>query len=216
MGNRMANLQKSILLLAKLFPTVDFSSDCIDFNFNECSEFDEGADNIEGSMSSLGCRNAVFNLSPVYETEPWGNNDQPWFLNCILEIRVSSEFRNRDSEISAFSLKQAVMFKFFGLTRLIEKLMGRDTANCEKWAERIIDIDLLVFDDMIYNSSDLVVPHPFITKRMFVLKPLYDILPRTKIPGFSFDLEQLIELCEDNGIVKKYQPIYLLQDDYYQ
>jgi dihydropteroate synthase/2-amino-4-hydroxy-6-hydroxymethyldihydropteridine diphosphokinase len=101
---------------------------------------------------------AVEAISPVYETAPWGMTDQPDFLNICLLGRT----RVTPHEL----LKQ---FKS------IEAALGRQPG--ERWGPRVIDIDLIFYDDVIIDDDRLSVPHPQLSQRLFVLAPLADIAP---------------------------------------
>jgi 2-amino-4-hydroxy-6-hydroxymethyldihydropteridine diphosphokinase len=93
-----------------------------------------------------------------YATEPWGNTDQDWFVNAA--IAVATGLGPRELLIRC---------------KDIERRMGR--VATEKWGPRIIDLDLLVYRDTALNDADLVLPHPQIGARAFVLAPLMDIAP---------------------------------------
>lgn len=101
-----------------------------------------------------------------YATEPWGKTDQDWFVNAC--ISVATELTPREL-----------------LTRCkeIERRMGR--VATEKWGPRIIDLDLLVYRDTALNDPDLILPHPHIGARAFVLAPLMDVAPDLVINGKS-------------------------------
>ncbi len=101
-----------------------------------------------------------------YATEPWGNTDQDWFVNAA--IAVATQLTPRQL-----------------LTRCksIEREMGR--VATEKWGPRIIDLDLLVYRDTALDELDLVLPHPHIGARAFVLAPLMDLAPELVIGGTS-------------------------------
>lgn len=103
-----------------------------------------------------GCE--VQRLSRLYETEPVGPQDQGWFVNAVLRL---------GTERSPQELLDAV--------KQIERDMGREPA--ERWGPRLIDIDLLLYGQETVASDDLVVPHPELWKRRFVLAPLLDVLP---------------------------------------
>lgn len=101
-----------------------------------------------------------------YATEPWGKTDQDWFVNAA--IAVATDLAPRDLLIRC---------------KEIERRMGRVAR--EKWGPRIIDLDLLVYRDTALNDVDLVLPHPHIGARAFVLAPLMDIAPDLVISGRS-------------------------------
>ena len=94
--------------------------------------------------------------SSIYETEPWGELDQAMFLNQV--VGFESEKTPRELLV---------------LCKDIERKMGRKKRG--KWREREIDLDLLFCGDLVVNEEDLIVPHPYIMQREFVLKPLKEI-----------------------------------------
>lgn len=101
---------------------------------------------------------AVEAISPVYETAPWGMTEQPDFLNICLLGRTR--------------LSPHKLLKQF---KAIERALGRQPG--ERWGPRIIDIDLIFYDDAIIDDEVLSVPHPQLSQRLFVLAPLADIAP---------------------------------------
>ncbi|MEG1641633.1 MAG: 2-amino-4-hydroxy-6-hydroxymethyldihydropteridine diphosphokinase [Synergistaceae bacterium] len=96
--------------------------------------------------------------SSVWETEPWGDADQDSFFNmCITAL---------------YDLDESTMLKQL---KNIEKRMGREKTR--HWGPRIIDIDIILVDDVVYKSDLLEIPHPLMHLRSFVLKPLAEIAP---------------------------------------
>ena len=100
----------------------------------------------------------VTRRSSMYETKPWGYADQPMFIN----MAVAADTTLTPAELLA-------------LLKKIESDMGRQAGI--KWGPRIIDLDILLFDDITINEQDLVIPHPLMHKRDFVLGPLTEIAP---------------------------------------
>ncbi len=101
---------------------------------------------------------ALLSCSPIYETKPWGYVDQPNFLNGVAEIETD--------------LSPAL---FLGALLGIEAAMGR--IRTIKNGPRVIDLDLLLYDNVVSNTEELILPHPRMLERAFVLKPLIDLLP---------------------------------------
>ncbi|HEY3404466.1 MAG TPA: 2-amino-4-hydroxy-6-hydroxymethyldihydropteridine diphosphokinase [Ohtaekwangia sp.] len=122
--------------------------------------------------------------SSVYQTAAWGNEDQPAFLNQVLEITTS------------LTPEQALK-----CVLQIERSMGRE--RNEKWGERNIDIDILFYENYIISSGQLTVPHPEIANRRFVLLPLAEIAPYFVHPVLHKTIEELLEICGDNLSVEK-------------
>ncbi|MEJ0105614.1 MAG: 2-amino-4-hydroxy-6-hydroxymethyldihydropteridine diphosphokinase [Bacteroidota bacterium] len=127
----------------------------------------------------------VMKVSSLYETAAWGNTDQPPFLNQALGIETD------------FNAKQLIRHIL-----KIEKLMGR--IRKEKYGPRIIDIDILLFNQEIYDYSFLKVPHPELQNRRFALMPLAEIAADIIHPVFNKTISQLLIECEDELDVKKY------------
>jgi len=123
--------------------------------------------------------------SGLYATAAWGNTDQPDFLNQVIVIETKQ---------SAKETLQTVLS--------IEKKMGR--VRTVKNAPRIIDIDILFFNKEIIHQPDLIVPHPEIQNRRFVLIPLNEIAPRFIHPVFNKSVHELLKLCNDQLNVKKF------------
>ena len=122
-------------------------------------------------------------LSPVYETAAWGITDQPAFLNQVVEVQTT---------LGPFALLDLILD--------IEQRMGR--IRRKKWGERIIDLDILLYDSLLLRSDRLAIPHPYLTERLFVLAPLADIIPDRIVPGYRRTVSQLLAQCKDQSIAK--------------
>ena len=105
----------------------------------------------------------VIRSSRVYETEPVGP-PQPAYLNAVVEVRTDLEPRDLLKE-----------------TQAVEDELGR--VRAERWGPRTIDIDVLTFDERVIDEPDLVVPHPLMHERGFVLVPLGELDPDPMLPG---------------------------------
>jgi len=104
--------------------------------------------------------------SSDYRTPPWGVTDQPPFINCTIAVETALAPR-------------ALLDRALS----VERALGRDRANEQRWGPRTIDIDLLAYDDLSLNEPDLVLPHPRLFERAFVLVPLAEIAPDRRIAG---------------------------------
>lgn len=113
-------------------------------------------------------------LSSMYETKPYGLTDQPDFINMAVEIAT---------EIKPIELLSAF--------KNIEHKMGRNEGI--KWGPRIIDIDIIFYDDIIFESSELKIPHLHLHKRDFVLRPMSEIAPNKKHPLKNKTVTELLE-----------------------
>lgn len=127
--------------------------------------------------------------SPLYYTEPLTKDGetQPWYLNGVFEI------------VTSLSLHQL----FFAL-KDIEKAMGR--SGRKKWAPRIVDLDLLFYDSVIYSDDLLTLPHQEIANRLFVLLPLHDLAPDLMHPEFEMPVRELLQANQDALKVTRYCP----------
>jgi 2-amino-4-hydroxy-6-hydroxymethyldihydropteridine diphosphokinase len=127
----------------------------------------------------------ILNSSSLYETAAWGKTDQPSFLNQALEI---------ETKLNAKRLMKRIL--------KLEKMMGRERK--EKYGPRIIDIDILLFNEEQYDYPFLKIPHPEMQNRRFALTPLAEIAPDLRHPVFKKSISQLLKECPDQSGVKKY------------
>lgn len=137
------------------------------------------------NIDRSGCR--ILRQSAVYETAPWGRTDQPDFLNQALEVETSLE-------------APALMDVLLG----IEERMGR--RRTEKYGARIIDIDILFFNDVVIRTPHLTVPHPEVQNRRFALAPMDEIAASYIHPVTGTSIHDLLLACPDRLEVKKIQP----------
>jgi len=109
---------------------------------------------------------ALLARSSDYITPPWGEEDQPPFINACIEIETSL-----DPHALLFSLHK------------VEKKFGRDRDNETRWGPRTLDLDLIAYDDIRLDKLELTLPHPRLFERAFVLVPLAEIAPERVIAG---------------------------------
>ncbi len=126
-------------------------------------------------------------VSPVYETEAWGVENQQAYLNLCLELHT---------ELSSSVLLQILLS--------IEKELGRERTGSAVYESRTIDIDILFFNNDVINSTMLIVPHPRLHLRKFVLIPLNDIAPNYLHPVLNTTIFNLLNQCPDTSRVKLY------------
>lgn len=125
--------------------------------------------------------------SALYQTEPWGFSSENLFINQVIEVETSCS-----------------LFRLFRLIQDIERRLGRTKNNATAtYSDRIIDIDILAYNDSVINTLELCVPHPQMEKRRFVLEPLCDIAPTWIHPVLLKSARKLLEECPDNGRVLK-------------
>jgi 2-amino-4-hydroxy-6-hydroxymethyldihydropteridine diphosphokinase len=130
----------------------------------------------------------VHKLSGIYETEPVGIDTDKKFLNMVAEIHVTNV---TPSQMMARLLR-------------IEYLLGRTDKSLKK--PRTIDLDILLFGDMIVNTEFLTLPHPRLHERRFVLKPLAKLAPNFVHPLLNQEIEDILENLDDPSEVKRWQP----------
>lgn len=125
--------------------------------------------------------------SPVYQTEPWGLNTQPDFLNQLIFV---------ETDLPPQKVLKCIL--------IIEQKIGRIRSR-ERYASRIIDIDIIFYKNLILNTDDLIIPHPQLHKRRFVLVPLADMIPEFIHPVIGKSMEQLLKECSDKSGVALYK-----------
>ena len=137
----------------------------------------------------------ISRASSVYETQPAEYKDQPWFLNMVLELGTSVEPLN-----------------LLELLLDIENQMGRTRPEGssrrkrnQKYGPRNIDLDLLLYDDLVLNSDKLTLPHPRMHERGFVLVPLAEISPQVVHPLLKKNVEKLLENLTTDSAFEKYE-----------
>jgi len=133
---------------------------------------------IESSVGHIIAR------SPIYETAPWGKLDQQAFVNSIISL-------------STASMPSEVMKK----TQEIERVLGRK--KIDHWGPRVIDIDIIFYADWLVRKHDLVIPHPQMQYRNFVLRPIFDIDKNIMHPKLNKTMEELYLDSPDQSEVKK-------------
>ncbi|MCU0432985.1 MAG: 2-amino-4-hydroxy-6-hydroxymethyldihydropteridine diphosphokinase [Bacteroidia bacterium] len=121
---------------------------------------------------------SVTKVSPVYQTAAWGKSAQPDFYNCAARISTS---------LAPEALLDVLL--------ATERALGRE--RLERWGPRLIDLDLLFWDNVQLTTNRLVVPHPELHRRRFVLLPLADIAPQLIHPGEKQTIAQLAANCSD-------------------
>lgn len=123
-------------------------------------------------------------VSPIYETAPWGPVKQSPFLNCVVRIWATLE-------------PLILHSKFLEIERSAGRLLTR-----KRWGPRELDVDILIYGKRIIRTLALSIPHPRLSERRFVLIPLNDIAPNEIIPGRDLTVRQALDECPDDGWVK--------------
>ena len=127
----------------------------------------------------------VVQSSSVYETTPWGNADQPAYLNQVLAL---------ETLLTPPELMMA--------TQRLEESLGR-VRSAAKWEPRSIDIDILYFGRLVWYTPGIAIPHPLLHQRRFALVPLVEVAPDFRHPELRKTNIDLLEECEDPGKVIK-------------
>ncbi len=125
-------------------------------------------------------------VSKWYLTEPFGLKNQPWFVNGAIKL---------ETVLSPYDLLNKCI--------QIEQLSGRQPSL--RWGARILDLDILLWENRIVVSANLKIPHPWLHRRRFVLAPLNDIAPELTHPMFGNTIRSLLMNVPDNLIVKPYE-----------
>ena len=125
--------------------------------------------------------------SSIYETAAWGFEGEA-FLNQVVLFRINKEPKDILNDIQGIEIK-----------------MGRKRSE-KRYISRIIDIDILFIDSIIYNTGNLIIPHPLIQDRRFVLEPLNEIASELEHPSLKLPVSIIYGKCKDDSLVLKYNP----------
>lgn len=142
-------------------------------------------DNIEKAIRLLAEHSEIriIKTSSIYETEPVGFKEQPWFLNVVVAAETTLELN-----------------RLIQLCKSVEYLLGRIVRK--KWTEREIDIDILIYGNNIIETEHLQVPHPRMQERRFVLVPAAEIAAELVHPVYKHTISELLKVCTDSSVVK--------------
>jgi 2-amino-4-hydroxy-6-hydroxymethyldihydropteridine diphosphokinase len=147
------------------------------------SNIGDRAANLKAAIKAVKPEVQATKCSPVYETPPWGYDDQPQFLNQVIEAETDLP----PGELLAH-LKE------------IEKQLGREKTF--KNGPRIIDLDIIFYDDLVVNSPPLIIPHAHMQERAFVLIPLAAIAPDFRHPILKESVSELLAKVDQSGITE--------------
>ncbi|HEX9935174.1 MAG TPA: 2-amino-4-hydroxy-6-hydroxymethyldihydropteridine diphosphokinase [bacterium] len=140
---------------------------------------------IQGAIQALEQWEGIGDLrcSSIYETEPWGVPFQRAFLNCAVECQT---------DLRPNALLEAC--------KRIEASLGR--IKGPRWGPRSVDVDILLYGDEVVRTEGLIVPHPKIAERRFVLIPLDELAGNAVVPGTGKTVRMLLDACPDKGSVR--------------
>jgi 2-amino-4-hydroxy-6-hydroxymethyldihydropteridine diphosphokinase len=137
--------------------------------------------NLGESIKQISEFAIIKKMSSIYETEPWGLKDQPGFLNQVIFVETK--------------LAPADLLSHL---KTIEEKMGRKKTVL--YGPRLIDLDILFFNDLLMKTPDLIIPHPHITERAFVLVPLAEIAPNMNHPHHHKTIKELLKDVDKSSV----------------
>ncbi|PKO98859.1 MAG: 2-amino-4-hydroxy-6-hydroxymethyldihydropteridine diphosphokinase [Bacteroidetes bacterium HGW-Bacteroidetes-8] len=147
------------------------------------------------ALSSLANPQSKMVLSSIYESEPWGFDADRWFLNMAVIM---------ETPMSAGELLSEILKIEARLGRVRDKTQSRSLREVRSaYNSREIDIDIILFNSEIIQEDSLIVPHPRMHLRRFVLEPIVQIAPDDIHPGFNLTLLRLLEKCKDTSVVRR-------------
>lgn len=139
--------------------------------------------NAQEEIEATGIK--ILDASGHFESSAWGYESRNSFLNMCIACQTSKE-------------PEALLVKL----KMIETAMGR-TDSHGAYQDRIIDLDILFYDSIVLKTNDLIIPHPLLHERRFVLEPLMEIAPRKIHPLLKVTVEELLKTCTDDAPVKR-------------
>jgi 2-amino-4-hydroxy-6-hydroxymethyldihydropteridine diphosphokinase len=142
--------------------------------------------NLKFALNSLEKGGSVCGVSSYFETEPVGFLDQPWFLNIAIALET-----------------RLLPFDLLTLCQYIEASCGR--VRTFQNAPRTIDLDILLYGEAVLEDEKLVIPHPRLSERRFVLAPLAQIAPQLMHPVLKKSIRFLLQACPDPSEVRLFQ-----------
>lgn len=154
------------------------------------SNVGDRASNLRKALDLLTSAVAVDRVSSVWETEPWGVRDQPWFLNVVCRGETDLE-----------------PHPLLDLIKKIERQLGRQ--RTVRYGPRTIDVDILLYGRRIIRDPDLEVPHPRLAERAFVLAPLAEVAPDVVHPVTGKRVDEMVAELESTDVVRKLTDVSL-------
>lgn len=150
------------------------------------SNLGDRAANLSAAIEQLGTLGEVKAVSSFYETEPVDFAAQPWFLNCAVALETALMPRQLLARVQS-----------------IEQGMGR--RRTQPKGPRVIDLDILLFGTSVVDIPELVIPHPAMHERRFVLEPMAEIAPEVRHPVFKKTMRQMLEALPAGQSVRRFK-----------
>lgn len=147
------------------------------------SEMGDREANLRIAVERVGALGTVLAVSSFYDTEPVGYVAQPRFLNGTLLL---------ETELGPLELMRGLL--------AVERAMGRDRVGGVAKGPRVIDLDLLLYGQVVMDTDELTLPHPAMAEREFVLRPLAEIAPEMRHPAEGLTVAELWERLPDHGL----------------
>ena len=138
---------------------------------------------ILNAMSVLEEGLSELKMASLYETDPLYVTDQNRFINTA----VSGYYLGTPRELLYY-------------INYVEARFGRDRAKDRRWGERSLDIDILLFGNLVVKEPDLVIPHAMLNERRFALEPLLELLPDARVPDSGIPYRQICDALPDQGV----------------
>ena len=152
--------------------------------------------NLQKALQQLGeNRIEVRRVSSLYRTEPVGYTEQPWFVNCVAEV-----------------MTDLMPLQLLRRCQAIERQMGRRPGP--KNGPRLIDIDVLLYENTVVSSTEIAIPHPRMAERRFVLVPLNDLAPALEEPLSRLTVRQMLKATKDKSQVMRLQAELLRAEEW--
>ncbi len=154
-------------------------------------------ENLQNAVNQIHSRiGFIAQASAIYETPSWGFDSFPFYNMCLL-IHT-----NLSPEKVLTEIKQ------------VEKILGRTAKTSDNYEARTVDIDIVYFNDFVFDSNNLQIPHKELQNRQFVLMPLNDLIFDWKHPVLQKSTQELLLICEDESEIKKVDTINLPKDTF--
>src|SRR5690349_3167584 len=143
---------------------------------------------LESAIEQLGAVGTVLRVSSFYETAPVGHVHQPDFLNCAVALETERMPR-----------------QLLAATMAIERGLGRrrEAGQGQGGGPRMIDIDILLFGSAVVDTAELVIPHPALHERRFVLEPLAEIAPEVRHPVLKRSVREMLDALPSGQAIRK-------------